>query len=207
MSKKSSKVLVAATRNPDKLAEIRQILSGTGIEVRGANEFGGVPVVEETGSSLEENALLKAETVHLSTGLPTIADDTGLEVDALNGRPGVYSSRFAGENATYAENVQKLLRELKDVPDERRTARFRCVVVFVDGRQSRTVEGVREGRILREPRGEAGFGYDPVFFVPEKGKTFAEMSADEKNRISHRALALQKLKDLLVRYFEEADHD
>jgi len=207
LSAKSGSVLVAATRNPDKLTEIRQILAGTGIEVRGAAEFEDVPEVEETGRTLEENALLKARAVYRATGLPTLADDTGLEVDALGGRPGVYSSRFAGETATYADNVRKLLRELESVPPERRTARFRCVVAFVDGRSTHVVEGTREGVILSEQRGSSGFGYDPVFFVPETGKTFAEMTPDEKNRISHRALALGKMKALLVRYFEEKNHE
>jgi|Deesub1362B_J571_1020462.scaffolds.fasta_scaffold00887_15 XTP/dITP diphosphohydrolase len=191
--------IVLATRNEDKVRELRAILADLPVEIVSATEFRDLPPVEENGATLEENALLKARAVHRFLGLPALADDTGLEVDALGGRPGVYSSRFAGEQATYEDNVRKLLEELKDVPDGR-TARFRCVAAFVDGETELLAEGVCEGQILHEPRGTGGFGYDPVFYVPEKGKTFAEMTLEEKNRISHRSRAFQRMKELLEQY-------
>ncbi len=203
MSGRSAKKLVIGTRNQDKLREIRAILRDTDIQVLSVHDFEGVPEVEETGITLEENALLKAQAVHRATGYPALADDTGLEVDALGGMPGVYSSRYAGENATYADNVRKLLRALQDTPEKERTARFRCVAAFVDGNYQVTTEGICEGVILREPRGAGGFGYDPVFYVPRIGKTFAEMPAQLKNEISHRAMALRKMKEVLLRYFDE----
>ncbi|RMF69229.1 MAG: RdgB/HAM1 family non-canonical purine NTP pyrophosphatase [Calditrichaeota bacterium] len=150
---------------------------------------------------MEENAVKKARTLHEFSGLPTIADDTGLEVDYLNGRPGVFSSRYASEHASYEENVRKLLADLEGVPREKRQARFRCVVAFCDESQTRTFEGVCEGEILGRPKGQTGFGYDPVFWVPAYGLTFAEMPVEQKNRISHRGEAFRKLKAFL-----ESDH-
>src|SRR5262249_26958745 len=149
---------------------------------------------EETGATLLENATLKAEAALRFTGLPAIADDTGLEVDALGGAPGVHAARFAGPDATYADNVRLLLERMRGVPAERRAARFRtvCVACFPDGR-TLVGEGAVEGRIAVAPRGAAGFGYDPVFELPGPGKTFAELSASEKNRVSHRARAARAL--------------
>ena len=207
MIHRREKTLVIATRNPDKLSEIREILADTGIDIVSVSDFEGVPEVEETGATLEENALLKARAVHRATGLPALADDTGLEVDALGGRPGVYSSRYAGENATYADNVRKLLQELEGVPAEQRTARFRCVAAFVTDHHEETSEGICEGVIIQEPRGEKGFGYDPVFYLPEFGKTYAEMTPEEKNRVSHRAKALNRMKEKLERFFGEGHND
>ena len=145
-----------------------------------------------------ENSLLKAHTVHDRTGLPAIADDTGLEVDALDGAPGVYSARFSGADATYEDNVNKLLSVMEDVSDDMRSARFRTVISFVDEVQELWTEGFIEGRITRDPRGNMGFGYDPIFYIPRLEKTFAELSTAEKNKISHRGLALQKLRKILV---------
>ena len=185
--------IVVASKNPDKLREVEAVLARLGPPVEVVDDADW-PDVAETADDLEGNALLKARAAAAATGLAAIADDTGLEVEALGGAPGVYSARYAGPRATYAENVAKLLAELEGVADRR--ARFRTVVAFVtpDGREA-TVEGVLEGRITTEPRGEGGFGYDPVFEVD--GRTLAELSEEEKNRISHRARALRRLAELL----------
>lgn len=174
------------------------ILDGLGVTLRGLWEWPDAPDVHETGDTLEANAILKARSAASFTGLWAIADDTGLEVDALDGAPGVYSARYAGPKATYADNCARLLDALDDSPPAQRTARFRTVVALArpDG-SAETVEGVVEGRILEHERGQNGFGYDPVFFYPPAGKTFAEMTADEKNVVSHRARALHALRDRL----------
>ena len=197
----SRRRIVLATHNRDKLKEIRRLLDPAQFELLTLDDFDDFPEIEEDGATLEENALKKAREVYRATGLLSVADDTGLEVDALGGRPGVYSSRFAGEDASYADNVRKLLEEMKDVPQDERTARFRCVVAIVDGTRETTVEGICEGRITTEPRGRGGFGYDPVFWVPEAGKTFAEMSAEEKNAVSHRGRAFRKAAQVLQQWF------
>ena len=181
--------LVIASKNNDKIAEIEAVLTGAGLAdsvVRGLDW----PEVEETGETLEENALLKARTVARATGLPALGDDTGLEVAALGGRPGVHTARYAGPTATYEENYTKLLGELNGVED--RQAWFRTVValVFPDGSEV-VASGRIDGQIAREPRGESGFGYDPVFEVD--GRTFSEMPDGEKNAMSHRARALRAL--------------
>lgn len=193
--------LVAATANPDKAAEIREILAGRdGITL--LERPSDVPDVEETGETLEDNARLKAVALADATGMPAIADDTGLEVEALGGAPGVWSARYAGEDATYADNVAKLLRELSALPDRggARRARFRTVafVRFPDGREVWR-EGAVDGIIADAPRGEGGFGYDPVF-VPDEGngRTFAELNPAEKHVISHRGRAFRALADALV---------
>jgi XTP/dITP diphosphohydrolase len=193
--------LVAATANPDKAAEIREILeaAGSGIVLLGRPV--GVPEVEETGDTLEENARLKAVALADATGMPSVADDTGLEVDALGGAPGVRSARYAGEEATYADNVEKLLRELGALPDRggARRARFRTVALvhFPDGRELWR-EGAVDGTIGEAPRGAGGFGYDPVFIPDEgDGRTFAELGASEKHAISHRGRAFRALADAL----------
>jgi XTP/dITP diphosphohydrolase len=189
---------VIASANPDKAREIRGVLeSAMDIDLR--DRPADLPDVDETGETLEENALLKAQAVMEATGLPAIADDTGLEVDALGGAPGVYTARFAGENATYADNVAKILRELDGVANRR--ARFRAVaaVAFPDGR-TLVAEGAMDGEIATAPRGENGFGYDPVFIPAEgDGRTFAEMSSDEKHATSHRGRSLRALAELLLR--------
>jgi XTP/dITP diphosphohydrolase len=192
--------LVTATANPDKAAEIEEILGASG-GVELLPRPVDVPEVEETGTTLVENARLKAAALVSATGTAAIADDTGLEVEALDGAPGVWSARYAGEGATYADNVAKLLRELAQRPDRggARRARFRSVafVRFPDGREVWR-EGIVDGTIAEAPRGEGGFGYDPVF-VPDggDGRTFAELGADEKHAVSHRGRAFRALADAL----------
>ncbi len=186
--------IVLATRNPDKAAEIRKILEG--FKLLTLDEFPEAPEVEETGGTLEENAVLKARAIARHTGLISLGDDSGLEVEALGGKPGVRSARFAGEDASYEDN-NRLLLELMEGQDNRR-ARFRCVIaVCGPALPPITVEGVCPGRITRSPRGSGGFGYDPVFLVEGTDKTFAELSGDEKNSLSHRADALRKIRDRL----------
>ena len=197
------KKLVLATHNPDKKKEMKAAFGRQGLIVLSLDNFPEVGEIEETGATLLENSLLKARTVHRITGLPAIADDTGLEVDALDGAPGVFSARFAGENATYADNVNKLLLVMVSVAENVRTARFRTVASFVDGDRELWTEGVIEGEITREARGAGGFGFDPIFEVTQTGKTFAEMTAKEKNKISHRGLALRKMRELLTNIFIE----
>ena len=190
--------IVLATHNHDKEIELQYSLQGLGVEICSLSEYPDIGEIEETGTTLLENSLLKAHTVHDRTGLPAIADDTGLEVDALDGAPGVYSARFAGAEATYEDNVNKLLSVMEDVSDDMRSARFRTVISFVDEIQELWTEGFIEGIITETPRGNMGFGYDPIFYVPRLEKTFAELSIDEKNKISHRGIALQKLRKILV---------
>ena len=190
--------IVLATHNHDKEIELQHSLRGLGVEICSLSEYPDIGEIEETGTTLLENSLLKAHTVHGRTGLPAIADDTGLEVDALDGAPGVYSARFAGADATYEDNLNKLLFSMEEVSEERRSARFRTVISFVDGNQELWTEGHIDGKIIDFPRGNAGFGYDPVFYIPQLEKTFAELSTEEKNKISHRGLALQKLRKILV---------
>lgn len=193
-------LLVLATRNKNKLRELTSILSDLPVRVESIASFPGAPDVEETGATMAENALLKARAAARHTGLWAMADDSGLEVDALDGRPGVYSARFAGPGATDADNNAKLLRLLEGVPDPRRTARFRCAIALVSPDGDEYVdEGVCEGVVAREPRGEGGFGYDPLFIVPEYGCTFAELPPEVKDRISHRARALAAAKRRLAR--------
>ena len=189
--------LVLATNNQDKVKELSRILSSDKWELRSLNEFAPDEEIEETGSTLMENALIKARAAYAISSLPSVADDTGLEVDTLNGAPGVRSSRFAHEKASYDENIQKLIHEMDGVPEEKRTAAFRCVAAYVDGTIEQSFEGLCPGRILSERQGSSGFGYDPVFFVPEYGKTFAEMDSGEKNKISHRGLAFRKMAEFL----------
>ena len=190
--------IVLATHNHDKEIELQHSLRGLGVEICSLSEYPDIGDIEETGTTLLENSLLKAHTVYDRTGLPAIADDTGLEVDALDGAPGVYSARFAGADATYEDNLNKLLFSMEEVSEERRSARFRTVISFVDGNQELWTEGHIDGKIIDFPRGNSGFGYDPVFYIPQLEKTFAELSTEEKNKISHRGLALQKLRKILI---------
>jgi XTP/dITP diphosphohydrolase len=184
--------ILLASRNKDKLREVRGKVVPLGIEVLTPDDFPSLPEVEEDGDTLEANAEKKAITLHQLTGLPTLADDTGLEVEALQGAPGVYSSRYDGPVATYASNCAKLLREMERIPENRRQARFRCVLAYVLNGRTRFFEGVIEGTITTERSGENGFGYDPVFYSKEAGKTMAQMTLKEKNRISHRGRALDR---------------
>lgn len=189
--------IVLATRNEDKIREIKAVLSGLEIDVLTLDQFPGVPEVIEDGQTLAENALKKAKAIYNATGLLALADDTGLEVDYLDGQPGVYSSRFAGEMASYDDNCQKLLRLMNGVPEQQRTARFRCVIAIIGLDVEKLAEGVCEGFITDKKRGTQGFGYDPVFYVPEFDQTFAEMSLKLKNEISHRGLALKQARKVL----------
>ncbi|MBI1797356.1 MAG: RdgB/HAM1 family non-canonical purine NTP pyrophosphatase [Candidatus Eisenbacteria bacterium] len=185
---------VVATFNRDKARELAALLAAPGRRLRFLDEFAGATAPEETGATLIENARIKALAAVAATGLPAIADDTGLEVDALDGAPGAHAARFAGPRATYADNVALLLERLRGVPPARRTARFRsvCVARFPDGSE-RVGGGVIEGRITDAPRGAHGFGYDPVFEIIELGRTLAELDASSKNARSHRALAIRAL--------------
>jgi XTP/dITP diphosphohydrolase len=186
-------VLVIATRNRGKSAEIREVLEGFDVDIRDLNDFGPIPDIVEDGQTFDDNAYKKASFIAKVLGLPALADDSGLEVDALNGAPGVYSARYAGPNATDAENNAKLLRELAEISDRR--ARFRCVLsLAVPTGFALTYEAQCEGTILDAPRGDHGFGYDPLFFYPPAGKAFAEMTMGEKLRVSHRGQALLELQ-------------
>ncbi|MEA2076820.1 MAG: RdgB/HAM1 family non-canonical purine NTP pyrophosphatase [Candidatus Marinimicrobia bacterium] len=193
------KTYILATHNRDKIKEFKNKL-GSKICLKTLEDYPDLPNVIEDGETLENNAFKKAHEIHVHTGLPTIADDTGLEVDALNGAPGIYSSRFAGENATYQDNVNKLLSGLKGLKQEQRNARFRTSIAFVDGEERWSVQGSVEGRILDQQRGKDGFGYDPVFYYEPLQKTFSELDLDTKNKISHRGKAIDafihKLKEL-----------
>ena len=189
--------IVIATHNQHKLNEMREYLKDLPYNFISLDEFPQIDEIEETGETLKENSFTKARTVNRITNLPAIADDTGLEVDFLNGAPGIRSARFAGENATSKNNVNLLLNKLIDIPDAERTARFRTVISLVSNKDEYWVEGVAEGKIIREPTGKQGFGYDSIFYYPPLRKTFAELSMEEKNKISHRGLALQKFRILL----------
>lgn len=187
--------IVLASNNKGKVRELGQMLAELDMEVLPQSEF-NAGEVEETGLTFVENAILKARHAAKVSGLPAIADDSGLEVDALNGAPGIYSARFAGVNASDEANLQKLLCDLKNVPDEQRTARFQCLLVYMRHADDPTpiiCQGTWNGLITREPQGESGFGYDPVFFVPTHNCTSAQLTPEEKNQLSHRGQALNKL--------------
>lgn len=192
------KEAIIATHNPGKVKEFKEILEPKGYDVKSLAEIGFTEEIEETGHTFEENAILKAEAVARAVNKMVIADDSGLSIDNLGGRPGVYSARYAGEQKDDQANIDKVLSELKGIEKEQRTARFRCALaVSIPGEETKTVEGHVEGYIAEEPRGEYGFGYDPIFIVKDKDKTMAELTSDEKNKISHRADALKKLSKLL----------
>lgn len=187
--------IVLASRNKHKIEELRSTLAPLGITLKSTYDFPDLEEVIEDRDTLEGNALKKARYVFKETGLPTLSDDTGLEVDALDGRPGVYSARYAGKDATYQDNVDKLLGEMLGV--DNRTARFRTVVALITESGVYTFEGVCKGTIIKEERGNQGFGYDPVFLPDGYDETFAELDADTKNEISHRGHAIQKFYDWL----------
>lgn len=197
------KQLLLATHNKHKAQEFRTLLADFGIEILSLDQFPEVGDVIEDADTLEGNAEKKATEVFLKTHLPTLADDTGLEVHYLNEEPGVFSSRYAGPNATYADNCKKLLLKLRGVPPRRRAARFRCVLCFLGSQgETKIVEGVCRGNIIESPRGSNGFGYDPIFLPNGSTKTLAEMSAAEKNLLSHRAMACRHIAPNLVSYFQ-----
>lgn len=190
--------LLIATTNPGKIKEFQSLLDGLNLDLVGLNAVGITTEVEETGSTYAENAELKARACSKISGLLTLADDSGIEVEALDGRPGVYSARYA---ANPAARIEKLLKEMIDVADEKRSARFQCAITLAwpDGRFE-TVTGTCEGVIAHEPRGAGGFGFDPIFYFPEYKATMAELPIEVKNRISHRGRAAQKAKAILVEY-------
>lgn len=193
--------LVLATKNPGKIEELKALLADMGVSVLSLRDFPDMPEIEETGDTFAENAEIKATTVARVTRKLTLADDSGLEVDALGGRPGVLSSRFGGPGASDREKYLRILELLEGVPDEKRTARFRAAVAIATPEgETVIVEGTCEGRIAHGPSGEGGFGYDPVFYIPEVGQTMAEVPSDVKNRISHRARAMQSAKRILQQY-------
>ncbi|MGD8643586.1 MAG: RdgB/HAM1 family non-canonical purine NTP pyrophosphatase [Chromatiales bacterium] len=188
--------VVLATGNPGKLRELSALLAPSGLDIVPQSDY-SVPEADETGHSFVENAILKARNAASHTGLPAIADDSGIEVDALGGAPGIYSARYAGPHGDAGANNAKLLDALRNVPDGQRTARFRCVMVYLrsaDDPSPIIAEGSWEGRILDEPQGDHGFGYDPVFYVPSHDCSAAELDPAEKNRLSHRAQALEALR-------------
>jgi XTP/dITP diphosphohydrolase len=207
--------LVFATRNPGKLVELRQLLAGAaGLGVLGIDEAAArlgraIPEVDEDADTFDGNAAKKAREVSAATGLPALADDSGLEVDALDGAPGVWSARYAGPGASDAANNAKLLAALRGVPPERRTARFRAVLALADtagplGDAVITAGGACEGVVLEAPRGTGGFGYDPLFLVPALGQTFAELGVGTKGEMSHRARAMQAIRAELLTYLARA---
>ena len=195
--------IVLATQNRDKREELQEALSEFTVKILSLNDFPFIGEIEEVGKTLLENSMIKAKTVHNLTQLPVIADDTGLEVEALNGAPGIYAARYAGEDVTYEDNVNKLLAEMENIPLENRKAQFRTVISFVDKDRELWTEGRIKGIIGESAKGKNGFGYDPVFFVPELEKTFSELSIGEKNRISHRGLAMKKFRILLREYISD----
>jgi XTP/dITP diphosphohydrolase len=196
--------LLIATQNRHKLEEYRSLLAGLPFEPRSLEELGIGEDVEETGASFEDNARLKAERYRDLSGLPSLADDSGIEIDALGGEPGVHSKRWAGD-VDDEERNRLILERMKDVPEIRRTARFRCTIAIAEaGRPTQVVVGTVEGVIAREPRGPHGFGYDPIFFVPELGQTLGEAPAQVKNSLSHRARAAQAAR-LLLEAWEPSD--
>ncbi len=193
--------IVLASGNAGKVREINALLSAHGFEVVSQTEF-DVPEAIEDGLSFVENAIKKARNACRHTGLPAIADDSGIEVDALNKAPGIYSARYSGVDASDSKNNQQLLHDLQDVEDSRRTARYQCVIVMMNSEDDPTpiiAQGSLEGRILHAPQGDGGFGYDPLFWLEDKQCSAAELSLDEKNKISHRAKALQSLVQQLGR--------
>lgn len=193
--------LVLATKNEGKVRELQEMLKSSKFEVVSLAEYPELPDVEEDGDTFEANAVKKAREIAAATGELTMADDSGLEVDYLNGAPGVHSARFAGEHGNNKANNEKLLKLLEGVPWEKRTARFRCVVAVAtpDGKVE-TAEGTCEGIITTELRGREGFGYDPLFYFPKYEKTFAELDSDIKNSVSHRGRALHKAREFLARW-------
>lgn len=197
-----------ATKNRGKEREIKSALKGLGIQIISLNSFPSAPMIEEGGEDFSENALKKARFYSKYFGEIVIADDSGLEVDILKGRPGVYSARYSGDDASERENNRKLLREMEGVPISKRGARFKCIIAIVspDGREE-IVEGSCRGKIGLKEVGRKGFGYDPLFILPKYGKTMAQLSIKEKNRVSHRGKALKKLRRILPRFLSQQSNN
>lgn len=190
--------IMIATKNAGKVKEFNHLFENRGIKVISLLDFPSIDDIEETGTTFAENAKIKAEAISSKFNIPVIADDSGLSVDYLKGRPGVYSARYAGEQKDDTANLNKVLAELEGVPGNQRTARFHCALALaIPGEETQFVEGTCEGTITEKPIGENGFGYDPIFYVGAKGKTMAQLSNDEKNEISHRGNALRKLDKLI----------
>lgn len=198
-----NKILIAS-RNSGKIDEYRELLQGLPVVIVSLLDFSDLPEIKETGTTFRENALIKARVAAAAIGQMALADDSGLEVDYLQGAPGVFSSRYAGPGQNDKANNKKLLQALEGVPSYRRGARFRCVIALVtpQGREYLS-EGVCEGTITTQPCGTKGFGYDPLFLIPSLGKTFAELGSDVKNRISHRSMAMRAMRDVLIHLLEE----
>ena len=196
------KEIVIASSNKHKVSEITQKIHSYFQKIYSLSDFPKIGDIKEDGNSVLENSFIKSRVTFDYTNIPSVADDTALEVDYLNGDPGLFTARYAGENVTYDDNMNKLLNAMDGVPFEERTARFRTVITYVDGGiNDFFVEGILEGYILEEKQGEFGFGYDPVFFVPEKGKSLASISSEIKNEISHRGLAIDKFKNKIDQLF------
>ena len=195
--------VVIATHNKDKLKEIQSEFGSLCFDMISLENFQEIGEIIEDGHTLEENALIKARAVFEKTGLPTISDDTGLEVDALDGKPGVYTARYAGEGCSYEDNVNKMLKDMIKVPMPNRTAEFKTVMVFKDENKELIVEGVVKGTICRESRGEDGFGYDPMFYPKDSNVSLGEMGADEKALLSHRGKAIKKALNYIQQRFEK----
>lgn len=196
--------IIFATGNAGKMVEVREILAGVDAEVLSMKEAGIKADIVEDGNTFEENALIKARAIHAQCGCLVLADDSGLEVDAMDKTPGIYSARFMGEDTSYEIKNQAIIDRLAGLEGSARSARFRCVIaaVFPDGTEAVT-EGTIEGEIAHAPSGSGGFGYDPIFYLPEKGKTTADLTAEEKNAISHRGIALSRMKPLIQKWCEE----
>jgi XTP/dITP diphosphohydrolase len=199
----SQKILIAST-NRHKVEEIEKIFSFSEIRFTSLNNYKGVPEAIEDGQSFEENALIKAKHYYKYAQIPVIADDSGLVVPALNGEPGIHSARYAGEQSAYDKNNALLLSRMKNFSNDQRFAYFVCVIVYFNGKDIFVSEGRAEGRIINQLKGEGGFGYDPLFYYPEVGKTFAEMKSEEKNQVSHRSRALHRLHEKLTKHFDKA---
>jgi XTP/dITP diphosphohydrolase len=196
--------ILLATRNKHKIEEIKTILSDLSLQVLTLNDFPDVPPLKEEGTTFQENSLQKAQTVYKHAKVLALADDSGLEVFFLNGRPGVISARYAGEGATDEENNRKLLSQMMGVAPRRRRAQFRAVLTLLGDGTAETTEGICSGMLAESPRGTNGFGYDPIFLPDGFSRTYAELTAAEKNTISHRAKALAAMKDILRRHVKEA---
>ena len=190
--------LLLATQNAHKVEELILLLAPYDLEVVSLLDYPEIGEIIEDGNTLQANALIKAHAGYTHTGLPTVADDTGLAVDALNGAPGVYAARYAGKNVTYDQNVQKMLDEMQGVPENQRQAQFQTAAVFFDGASTITALGEVQGYITTERQGATGFGYDPIFYIPEKKQTYAQMSLTEKNQLSHRKRAFEMLLKKLI---------
>ena len=200
--------IVIATHNEDKLKELLKAFSNhiNDIQLLTLNDFPEIGEIIEDGKTLQENALIKARQVFNLTGIPALSDDTGLKVDALNGAPGIYTARYAGQGCSYHDNVTKLLDDMKTVPAPNRKANFKTVIAYLDKDSEITAEGVAEGSIARSSVGDLGFGYDPVFFIPEANKTFAEMKIEEKEIYSHRGKAIRAIMDTLIPHLEKVNN-